>query len=117
MQKHIQDVSQSGRLNEIKLLKIWRSLHNLDFPSVYLEYLLINQILLNRTSNSAYLADNFVYILQELSKDVGNPLFTRIVDPANTNNILSDLLNNTEKNQIITRARACLSLYWTSVLW
>ena len=31
IQKHINDISQSGRINEIKLLKIWRELNHLDF--------------------------------------------------------------------------------------
>jgi len=47
VQMHINDISKSGRTNEIKLLKIWRELNKLDFPSIYLEYLVINNILLN----------------------------------------------------------------------
>ncbi|MFA5948623.1 MAG: hypothetical protein WC806_06725, partial [Candidatus Gracilibacteria bacterium] len=47
IQKHITDISQSGRTNEIKILKIWRELNKLDFPSIYLEYLIVDKILLN----------------------------------------------------------------------
>ena len=46
-QQHINDISNSNRLNEIKLLKIWRELNQLEFPSIYMEYLLINIILRN----------------------------------------------------------------------
>ncbi len=34
---HISLVQNSGRLDEIRALKIWRQLHGLDFPSIYLE--------------------------------------------------------------------------------
>lgn len=118
IQTHKNDVSQSGRTNEIKLLKIWRSLNQLDFSSIYLEYLIIQNILYNKSTNTANLADNFLYILKELSKDSSNPLFSRIVDPANSNNILSDLLSVNEKNKIISKAKESISKqYWSDIVW
>jgi hypothetical protein len=117
IQKHINDVSGSGRLNEIKLLKIWRELNGLDFSSVYLEYLTIN-ILSGKSKDYSKLGDNFWFILQELSKDTSNPLSIRIVDPANSTNILSDLLNSTEKNAIISKAKlATGQQYWSNIIW
>lgn len=118
IQKHITDVSQSGRLNEIKLLKIWRELHQLDFSSIYLEYLLIDIILLNRSKDINNLSNNFLYVLQELAKDSSNPLFARIIDPANTTNILSNLLSPSEKNKIISKAKESIAKSnWNQVLW
>lgn len=92
IQKHIWDISQSGRTDEIKLIKIWRELNKLDFPSIYLEYLMKDNILLNRSTNINNISDNVWHVLNELAKDIGNPLNSRIVDPANSANILSDLL-------------------------
>lgn len=118
IQKHITDVFQSGRTNEIKLLKIWRELNHLDFSSIYLEYLLINNILLNKSKDVINLADNFWYVLVEIAKDTGNPLFSRIVDPANSNNILSDLLTIAEKNKLIASAKATIApRNWGNVVW
>lgn len=118
IQRHITDISQSGRTNEIKLLKIWRELNKLDFSSIYLEYLLVNNILLNRSTDAANLGNNVWYALNELAKDFGNPLSVRIVDPANSNNILSDLLNQTEKNKIINAAKlASHQSNWNQVVW
>ncbi len=105
IQKHITDVSLSGRTNEIKVLKVWRELNKLDFPSIYLEYLLINNILLGKSKDVNNLGPNAFYTLNELAKDTGNPLFSRVVDPANSTNILSDLLNDAEKRKIIARAK------------
>lgn len=118
IQKHITDISQSGRTNEIKLLKIWRELNKLDFPSIYLEYLVINSILLNKSKDINSLAGNVWCVLIELAKDAGNPLFARIVDPANSSNILSDLLSQTEKNKIINAAKItsrCSN--WNQIVW
>ncbi len=118
IQQHINDVSQSERTNEIKLLKIWRELNTLDFPSIYLEYLLINNVLLNKPTDINKISDNFYFALTELAKDQANPLFNRIVDPANSSNILSDLLNNSEKNKIISKAKEAISQqYWENIVW
>jgi len=104
IQKHISDISTSGRRNEIKILKVWRELNGLDFPSIYLEYLVLS-ILSGRSKDATSLADNVLYVINELKKDTGNPLFSRIVDPAHTGNILSELLTATEKSSIISRAK------------
>lgn len=117
IQKHITDISGCGRSNEIKLLKIWRELNQLDFPSIYLEYLTIN-ILSGKWKDPTKLADNVWYVLQELSKDTSNPLNCRIVDPANSANILSDLLNLAEKKTIISKAKiATGKQYWSEIVW
>ena len=118
IQRHITDISQSGRTNEIKILKIWRELNKLDFSSIYLEYLVINNILLNKSKDVANLVNNVWYALNELAKDYGNPLYAGIVDPANSNNILSDLLNQTEKNKIISAAKiASRQSNWNQIIW
>ena len=117
IQKHITDISGCGRLNEIKLLKIWRELNKLDFPSIYLEYLTIS-ILSGKSKDASKLTDNFWFILQALSKDISNPLYSRIVDPANSTNILSDLLSATEKKAIISKAKLSIGQqYWSGIVW
>lgn len=104
--KHIFDISNSGRIDEIKLLKIWRELNRLDIPSIYLEYLIIGNILINKPKGMDYLSNNFYEILCALARPHNsNPLFSQVIDPANSNNVLSDLLTVTEKNQIIIKAQ------------
>jgi len=117
IQKHINDISGCGRLNEIKLLKIWRELNSLDFPSIYLEYLTIS-VLLGKSKDASKLADNFIFLLRELAKDTNNPLHSRIVDPANSNNILSELLTVTEKKTIISTAKISAGQQnWANIVW
>jgi len=108
VKKHILDISQSGRTNEIKILKIWRELNRLEFPSIYLEYLLVNNILLYKSKETSSLGDNVWHALNQLAATQNNPLFTTIIDPANSSNILSDLLSSVEKNQIISRAQLAI---------
>jgi len=118
IQKHITDILQSGRTNEIKILKIWRELHQLDFPSIYLEYLLVNNILLNKSKDTNSLGDNVWHVLNELARSTGNPLSARIIDPANSANILSDLLTIAEKNKIISQAQTSIrQTNWNQIVW
>lgn len=115
IQKHINDISESWRIDEIKLLKIWRELNNLDFSSIYLEYLTL-EILKNKSKNN--LVDNFWYLIWELSNDSNNPLYQRIIDPSNSTNILSDLLSSSEKEYIINKAKISRSkLNWNDIVW
>jgi hypothetical protein len=118
VQKHIADISQSGRTNEIRFLKIWRELSRLEFPSIYLEYLLIGNILVRKPKGADNLATNVWHVINELAKDTSNPLFTRVVDPANSNNVLSELLSDKEKSAIIAKAKVAAGQgYWQNIVW
>ena len=115
IQMHINDISNSWRINEIKLLKIRRELNNLEFTSIYLEYLVLN-ILSWKSKQLEHLSDNFLFILTEIANT--NVMFKRIIDPANSNNILSDLLTQTEKESIIRAARlARQQQYWNNIVY
>ena len=75
-------------------------------------------ILSGKSKDASKLADNFWFVIQELSKDTSNPLNSRIVDPANSTNILSDLLSPTEKKAIITKAKTTAGqTNWGNVVW
>lgn len=116
--QHNDDISQSGRTSEIKLVKIWRELHQLSFPSIYIEYLLKDEILYGKSKSSFELDNNFMHILRELSKDVNNPINKRIIDPSNSNNILSELLIAQEKQLIIQKAKVSASKqFWRDIVW
>lgn len=119
IQKHINDVSHSERTNEIKLLKIWRELNKLDFPSIYLEYLILKHFLFNKPIGIDYLANNFRHILLELAKSSDNHLLSTIVlDPANSNNVLSEIITKNEKHKIFAAASKSVSqINWSNIIW
>jgi len=96
---HIRFVSTSGYINEIKVLKLWRNQRQLDFPSFYLELSAIRALQENpggSLSNNVW--NCFAYLRDKFTN-------ARIVDPANTNNIISDDLTVAAR-QLIAGAAA-----------
>jgi len=109
---HINQVVQSGRLDEIKLTKIWRKIHGLEFPSFYLELVVIDA-LKGKLKNQ--LADNFWSVLVYLRDNFKNVKFE---DPSNTNNIISEDLKDYEKQLIANEAsNSRLQKRWESIIW
>lgn len=109
---HVDTVRNSGRLKEIRAIKIWRMLRALDFPSLYLELFVIDA--LSGRSRST-LAENVLHALRTTGSSL---ITTRIVDPANTNNILSDDLTQVEKQRIAAQAAQSASeQYWGRIIW
>lgn len=109
---HISQVNNSGRRNEIIALKIWRENHRIDFPSIYLETFVIDALRGRSTTNTA---DNFWYLLSYIRDNICS---LRVVDPANSNNILSDDLTAEEKRIIASQAQKSMSeQYWEQIIW
>ena len=105
-------VVNSNRTNEIILTKIWRHIHKLDFPSVYLE-LTVLDALYNKTVND--LANNFWTVLTYIRD---NLVDSSVIDPANTNNKISDMLYKYEKEAISTKAKESLGKKtWVEIIW
>jgi len=109
---HVSHVSGSSRLSEIRLTKIWRSLQGLEFPSFYLELALIDCL---TGSSTATLSDNFWKVLGFLASDFPSRPY---MDPANTNNVISDDLTSAEKQAVkaaglVARAQKT----WQSIVW
>ena len=109
---HINTVSKSGRVNEIRAVKIWRNLHNLDFPSFFLELVVLEAL---KGKSTANLAENVLSALRY----IGNSLPTvRILDPANTNNLISDDMTQALKNAVAAQAQASAGKqYWKDIIW
>ncbi len=109
---HISKVQGSNRINEIRLTKIWRDLNNLDFPSFYLELIVIEAL-----SGKLYndLANNFLTVLQYLASSFPSRL---VIDPANSANRISDLLSDSEKKKIASAAQVSLAKdTWQKIVW
>jgi hypothetical protein len=109
---HVDTVHNSGRLREIRAVKIWRMLHGLDFPSLYLELFVIDA-LSGRSRTS--LADNVLQALRAIGSSL---VSTRVMDPANTNNVLSDDQTKPEKERIASlAAQSASQQYWKDIIW
>ncbi len=109
---HISLIQNSNRIDEIKLTKIWRNLNLLEFPSIYLELVVIEAL---KNKKIGDIANNFWLVLQYLSDSFEN---TIIIDPANTNNTISDDLTKTEKATIKQKSSEELNkTSWEEIIW
>lgn len=104
--RHIQIVAGSGLTNEIRVLKLWRSQKGLDFPSFYLELAAIEAL---RDSARSTISNNVVTALTFFRDKLQA---ARIVDPANTNNIISEDVSSQGKQLIASAARSALNGTW-----
>jgi hypothetical protein len=104
--EHINLVSNSGRADEIKLLKIWRNKLGLEWPSFYLELFTINALYGARKGN---LAQNVSKVLAQIVQSIDR---RRLIDPSNTNNIVSNSLTPNEKAILIKNAHSALLGRW-----
>jgi hypothetical protein len=105
--KHIATVRAGGRLLETRILKLWRNQKRLEFPSFYLELTVIEAL---RYSRAGTLSARVASVLEYLSDSFVN---ARVVDPANTNNIISDDLTFAEKNAVKRAAETALNGRWS----
>jgi Nucleotidyltransferase domain len=109
---HIDTVRQSSRTIEIQVMKIWRNTHRLDFASFYLELVVI-EALKGRARGD--LAANVLHVLRYIAANLPT---MRIVDPANTNNVISDDYSDAEKRAIAMQAdNTANQPNWGRVIW
>ena len=110
--KHIAYVQGSNRIDEIRILKVWRQLHGLEFPSFFLEMAVIDALAYARIGN---LAANILTVLDHIRDNIGT---VRYVDPANTNNVVSDDCTAAEKIAIATQAaNSRAQQTWGRIVW
>jgi hypothetical protein len=109
--EQIRYVRLSGRLDEILALKIWRRRHGLRFPSFCLELAVIHAL---SSAPRLPLAASFLEVLRFLATDFPS---ARLLDPANSNNLVSDTLSEAERCRIAGAARISLNVAaWTEIL-
>ncbi|WP_329953164.1 nucleotidyltransferase domain-containing protein [Stenotrophomonas sepilia] len=111
VQTHIDVIRAAGRQQETRIIKLWRDQNNLNFPSVYLELVVIRALQFNFSTS---LAERVWAVLQLLSSGFST---ARVVDPANGNNVISDDLTFVEKLAIERTAQVSLSQQtWGSIV-
>ncbi|MSV32803.1 MAG: hypothetical protein EXQ57_09810 [Bryobacterales bacterium] len=109
IEEQIRHVRNSGLQNEIQALKIWRKRNTLRFPSFLLELTAIRALKPNPS-----ISQSFLSLLHFLATDF--PTAT-LPDPANSNNIVSALLTQEEKQRIATTAEMSLrASSWPEIL-
>jgi hypothetical protein len=108
---HINHVTGGGRLNETRIVKLWRNQKGLDFPSFYLELTVINAL---SGQYIGTLSGRVMKVFEYLRDTFPN---ARVVDPANTNNIISDDLTAAERTKVKAAAeQAYKAPYWNEIV-
>lgn len=112
IQKQIDTVKLSQRQRIIILTKIWRENHKLEFPSIYIELMVISALQNKPNLNTA---DAFWQVLLYIKDNI---MYKKIVDPGNGNNIISDDLTQAEKRAIQNKAIDSVGAeYWRDIVW
>lgn len=108
---HISHVTRAGRLKESRIIKLWRDQTKLDFPSFYLELTVISALAGQYGGGiSGNVWNVFEYLRDRFQ-------IARVLDPANTNNIISDDLSAADKTKIKTAAGLALKATdWSQIV-
>lgn len=110
IQTHVNLVKASRRTEEIRVVKLWRDQWGLDFPSIYLELAALEAL---HGKPVGRLSENVADVLRFFSSQL---TAKRIVDPANTNNIISDDLSISGKQAVAAAAQRALVGDWESLV-
>lgn len=109
---HISKVVNSSRQEEIILTKIWKNIHGLKFLGIYVELTVLEAL-----KGKAYgdITNNFLRVLEYLRDNFVN---ATVIDPANTNNKISEMLTLQEKHLVSSQARVSRSqTNWEQIIW
>lgn len=106
-------IINSGYANHIKLVKIWRDCHGLDFPSVNIELAVLDALKKHKKRNML-LSSDFIAILRYFSENLKD---ARLVDISNSNNIISNDMTTEEKYKVAKCADSCLNHSWQEIIW
>jgi hypothetical protein len=96
---HIDYVSGSNYKDVIKLLKLWRTRNNLFIKTFVLELLVVE--LLKKNDSQLSLSGALKYLFKNIQDNIRS---LKLVDPANSNNIISDILSDADKLLISNKA-------------
>ena len=110
--RHILVVKNSGSQHIVRLMKIWRDLHHLNFPSFCLEMISIRAL---KPKRLLTISQQFERTLEHIASRLP---YSKIEDPANTSNNLADDMTSLEKQSISNQARESLDkAYWEDIVW
>ncbi|NLL94212.1 MAG: hypothetical protein GX224_00385 [Thermoplasmatales archaeon] len=111
IKKHIEYISESSVRPIIKLMKVWKFRNKVDIKSFTLELATIEAL---RTNKGNDYADMVRTTLRFLANEFDT---TRLVDPANSNNVVSNSMSDWEKQKVKVAAAASLNGGWEQAIW
>lgn len=112
VQNQVQHVRDSDLRDIMRLMKVWRERHGLEFKSFALELLVIRAL----TGEDVRGYDNKAWRVLCFIRD--NVCDVSLIDPANSNNVISDTIPKKHKEAMRSQAIASLDEgNWGSIIW
>jgi len=102
---HVKFVSESGCREVIKLFKLWKVRNRVAFKTFVLEIFVVQALKGSRSKDN--LEQSFVTVIEKLSSDIRE---ISLEDPANSNNIVTDTVTDSDKNTIAAKATDALAM-------
>lgn len=96
---HVDHIVNSGCGDVIKLVKLWNHRNNLTIKTFILEIFVVQALKGSREKDN--LKDSFTKTTEAFKNDFGS---VQLVDPANTGNIISDLISSSHRALVVRAA-------------
>lgn len=104
LKTHIDHIKNSGCIPVIRLVKIWAHQNDIKIKTFVLELFVVKA--LKESYSKSTLTDSFLKVLEEMKSRFSS---VELIDPANTNNVVSRLVASEEKNAVIHAANKTLN--------
>jgi len=109
---HIEHIRNGGHQDVIKIMKLWRLRHSVPIGSFALE-LVITQALFNNRAPD--IEDQVLKVLEYLRDSYAS---ARLVDPANSNNVISQDISRADKAAVqLAAGRSRSQTSWSDIVW
>jgi len=99
LKTHIDHIVNSGCVPVIRLVKIWAHRNNIHIKTFILELFVVEA--LSGSRNKSNLQESFLKVMETFKDKFDN---LQLVDPANTNNIVSQTIDASEKMTVMSTA-------------
>ncbi|MFA4974269.1 MAG: hypothetical protein WC683_16805 [bacterium] len=112
IEQHVAHVREGGLRDVLQILKLWRVRHKVPIGSFAIELATAEAL---RGYQDPKLDRRVMRVLEFLRDDFQS---ARLLDPANSNNIISDLVSLHNKRRVAEiAARGCSEDFWKHVVW
>ncbi len=105
LKTHIDYIKNSGCVEIIRLFKLWKKRNNVTLKTFILEVFIVEMLKDSDKKNS--LQDGVLQVLLDLKLEFPTK---RLVDPANSGNVLSEIMTSIEKNIVSNMADNALKI-------
>jgi len=102
---HISYIQKSGCQDAIKLMKLWKMRNNVPIKTFVMELVVV--AVLKDSKTKADFSKSLTEVLSCLSGDIET---MRLADPANSNNIVSEVMTAAEKKETAVKATESLNI-------